>query len=375
MLKFLKSVKDRLIVNIVTVCVGILFYMFLSHFSIITDFVHEMFRVIQPVIIGLVVAYLVDPIVKFCENKLFTKIKLQDTRRSISVICSVIFVLFWVVTLFILLVPSLINSIEGIISNIDTYKSNLNVMFDIINSWNIGIDADMPALIAYIEDLINDGITFIAQNIDKVLEFSQSLGVVILNFLVGFILGVYFLLDKVSLLQGLNDLRYAIFKSKNVKQQDIFLVRCHDILIRYIGYDLLDGLVVGIINAVVMLILQMPEVTLVSVIVGVTNLLPTFGPVVGLVIGSIILFLSKPIYVIWFLILTMILQTVDGYLLKPKLFGGVLGVPPVWTLMSVVICGKLLGVVGILLAIPFVAVLTFVYKESFLPWVRTKNNI
>ena len=102
---------------------------------------------------------------------------------------------------------------------------------------------------------------------------------------------------------------------------------------------------------------------LVSFIVGVTNLAPTFGPIVGGVLGTLILVFAKPLDALAFVIFTIILQLIDGYVVKPRLFGSSLGVPPVWILVTIIIGGNIFGVIGILLAIPFAAIMTYVYRD------------
>ena len=130
---------------------------------------------------------------------------------------------------------------------------------------------------------------------------------------------------------------------------------------------MLDGIIVGVINAIFMVIARMPYVSLISVVVGVTNLIPTFGPVIGAVIGAFILVLVNPMQALIFLIFTMVLQLIDGYILKPKMFGGSLGVPAAWILISIVVGGKLFGIPGIVLGIPFAAIISFVYEELVMP--------
>jgi predicted PurR-regulated permease PerM len=141
------------------------------------------------------------------------------------------------------------------------------------------------------------------------------------------------------------------------------LNRCNKILIRYIGVDVVDGIVVGVVNFLFMIIMRMPYAALISVIVGITNLAPTFGPIVGAVIGAFILVLVNPWHALWFLIFTIILQTIDGYILKPRLFGESLGVSALMVLISIIIGGRLFGVIGILFAIPFAAIIDFVWKD------------
>ena len=123
-----------------------------------------------------------------------------------------------------------------------------------------------------------------------------------------------------------------------------------------------------------MLIAGMPYAVLISVIVGITNLAPTFGPIVGAIIGGFILVLVKPWYGLAFIIFTVIIQTIDGYILKPKLFGESLGVSPLMILISIILGGRLFGVGGILLAIPFAAIIDFVYRDYCLKKLEEKRS-
>ena len=145
-------------------------------------------------------------------------------------------------------------------------------------------------------------------------------------------------------------------------------------MIRYIASDILDGLFVGCANAVFMIIAGMPYIPLISVVVGVTNLAPTFGPIVGAVIGAFILVLANPWQALWFLIFTLILQTIDGYVVKPKLFGDTLGVPSIWILISIIVFGRMWGVAGILLAIPIAAITDFIYHDYIVQKLESRKK-
>ena len=168
--------------------------------------------------------------------------------------------------------------------------------------------------------------------------------------------------------------RLALLPDQAYRNTASFWSRCNKILIQYIAFDLLDGMIIGLCNWVFMVVAGMPYVAIISVVVGVTNLAPTFGPMIGAVIGAFILVLVKPWYALLFLIFTLILQTLDGYVIKPRLFGEQLGVSAVWILISLVIGGRLLGVPGILLAIPFAAIVDFVYQDYVIKWLETQNE-
>lgn len=376
MKKWEEILEKRWVANLVAVCGGVLLYMLLDNFGIISEKVAAIFRMLSPIIVGLVMAYLIDPIAKFFDQKVFRMLKDESRRWGLSVIFAIFFVMILIILFIISLVPSLIDSFNLLVANLENYAANIDGIIAKINDLGIPLNLklNLVDIIEYIEDTTDDLLNYIVKNMNVILKTSQNIGVSLFNGVVGFIFGIYFLLGKKNLLAGGNELRQAAMKEQTFQKHNEFWNRCHEIFIRYIGYNLLDGMIVGVVNGIVMLILQMPYVTLISVVVGVTNLLPTFGPIIGAVIGAFILVLNRPVYALWFLILTIVLQTIDGYVLKPKMFGGSMGIPPVWTLIAIIIGGKLFGVMGIFLAIPVAAVISFLYKERFLPWLKNRKQ-
>ena len=153
-----------------------------------------------------------------------------------------------------------------------------------------------------------------------------------------------------------------------------FLKRCDGIFIKYLICEVLDALIVGAANAVFMLIFRMEYVPLVSAVVGVTNLIPTFGPLIGAAAGVFILMMVNPMHAVLFLLFTGLLQGLDGYVIKPKLYGNSLGIPGIWVLIAVILGGRIFGMWGMLLAIPFAAILDIVIKEGLLPLIRKRKQ-
>ena len=167
---------------------------------------------------------------------------------------------------------------------------------------------------------------------------------------------------------------HAILSERMFQSSCKFWNHCNTIMIRYIVGELLDALIIGVSNFVFFLIAGLPYNLLISVVVGVTNLAPTFGPIVGGVVGAFILVLNNPWHALWFIIFTIILQTIDGYVIKPKLFGNTLGVSSVWILVCIIVGGRMFGVPGILLAIPFAAISDYVYNNYILVVLENRKS-
>ena len=150
-------------------------------------------------------------------------------------------------------------------------------------------------------------------------------------------------------------------------QERSFWQKCRDIFSTYISSNLLDAAIVGAATAIFLAVMHMPHIFTISLIAGITNMIPTVGPVIGLIAGCLFLVFSKPINALWFLLFTIVLQLIDGYLIKPKLFGSSLGVPSILVLVATLVGGWLFGVWGILLAVPVAAILLMLWRERFRP--------
>jgi predicted PurR-regulated permease PerM len=270
----------------------------------------------------------------------------------------------------------MISSISDFVSNAKNYASiiekNLDKLDEFAARYNIVLDTSNWTQNMY--DELDKFITDFTQNLSHALDTVMSVGGVVANIFVGVILAVYFLAGKRRLFEGVAKFRHSLLTDDQYKKHTAFLRRSSDIFSKYISYTLLEALGVGITNAVFMLIAGLPNVTLISVVVGVTNILPTFGPIIGCIVGAFLLFLEEPFYALLFIIFTLILQTIDGYIVKPKMFGDTLGIPSVVSLIAIIIGGKLFGPIDILLSIPFTAVLAILYHESFLPWLEKKKR-
>ena len=367
MKKFKELLEKNWFAYTFAACVGVVLYVLLTHMDGIGNFFSAFKDVLSPVLCGAVMAYLMNPLCNYFEKKIFRKIKKDKVKHSIAVITTVLLVMIAIALLFVALIPSLVQSVSVLVSNIPSYIDNLESNIDkmSVNLMRFGIDTDQ--IKKSIEKSLSDLFTVIPQNIGTILSTSLSVGSSLFNLLIGFILAVYFLSGKEGFRSGFRRLRHAFLTDKSYATHTTFWKKCHEILIRYIGFDVLDGIIVGIINALFMVIARMPYVSLISVLVGVTNLIPTFGPFIGAGLGAFILVLVDPMQALIFLIFTMVLQLIDGYVIKPKLFGGSLGVSPAWILISIVVGGKLFGIPGIVLGIPFAAIISFVYEELIMP--------
>lgn len=380
MKKIDKLIKNRRVIYALSalaagvLCAVAIFFIVFLNVNSISGFFEGVTRVLAPIIIGLVLAYIIDPVAKFFETKVFVKLKKENLRRTLSAVIALVLVLS-LLTLFIgTLIPNLISSISMLMDNADTYYATIEKAVNQINSLGFGLHIDLSAIEASIRNWLGDFVNNLSQNLSSILSTTKNIGAVLLNILIGVILAIYILFSKKYLLSGLRRLRKAIYTPKQYESDTRFWNRCHDIFTQYIGCNIIDALIIGISNAIFMLILGMPYVPLVSFVVGIANLIPTFGPIIGGAVGALVLVLVKPSYALWFLIFTVGIQILDAYVIKPRLFSSSIGLAPVWTLIAITVGGNLFGILGILLAIPVAAILTFIYDERFIPWLEKKSK-
>ena len=354
-------------------CSGVLLFVILNNLGAEWKVIKTFVSFFYPVIAGAIIAYIVDPLAVFFENKIFKKMKKEKLKRTLSVVLSLLVVVLFLVLILALLIPQLILSLSIFAKNFNGY---VNKADEIVN--NIGIklaafNIDISGLETWAKGFLADIGEKLPEWLGKLLSLTTGLGGSLISVAMGVILAVYFLFDKKRIVGGIKKLFKLIIKSKNYESIGEFLNKCHSIMIRYIVCELLEALIVGGVNLIFMLITRMPYAMLVSVIVGVTNMIPTFGPIIGAVIGGFILVLDNPVKALWFIIFTIVLQIVDGYILKPKMYGDTLGVPSVLVLVFILVGGKMFGIVGILLAIPAAAIITYTYESLVIPWLEKRK--
>ena len=365
--------EKRWIPYTIAVCSGVILYLLLTHLKNLGALIGGLFHFISPVVYGLIIAYILDALVVLLEKFPFGKMKRRKAARVLSIILAVLIVLALITLILGTLIPQLVESIGGLISNLNSYVSSLRQMLADTEIEFAGFRLDLSGLLEFSNDLLQRLVQFVQQNWEDILNASVNIGKGVINFVISAILALYFLAAKDNLLRISRETMQLILPAKRYDSVRVFLLRCHKILGRFIVSELVDALIVSIVNYLFMLICGMPYALLISFLVGLFNLLPTFGPIIGGALGAFILLLVNPDYVLWFLIFTVLLQTVDGYIIKPQLFGDSLGISPLWVTVAIVVGGRMFGVPGVLLSIPFAAIVDFVFRDV-LTMIRKKKQ-
>ena len=373
-MKFNKHLlKEKWFAYTFAACSAVILYLALTHLGVLGRFLKSVWKTGAPVFIAFVIAYVIDPLVQVYYNNVLYKISRDRLRHTLAVILSYLTVVLFFVVLMVALIPQVIDSVVMFAKNLNSYVYSFQRLMLQLSSFAARYDIDLSKFISSSDELLQSITRILPENVNKIVNVSYGLGAKVFDWVIAFILAIYLTLDNQHLKAGFVRLLRALLPDQVFNGTASFWSRCNNILIQYIAYDILDGLIIGVLNWIFMLIMHMNYVAIISVIVGVTNLAPTFGPMIGAVLGAFILVLVNPWHALWFLLFTVVLQTFDGYILKPRLFGESLGVSAVWILISIVIGGRFLGVIGILLAIPFAAIVDFIYHDYIIMRLEKRN--
>ena len=353
----------------VALCIAVALFVFLMRLEAVGAFLKWIGGLFTPIVIGLVLAYLMDPLARLYQNKLLKKLRSEKRQRTVSLALAVVTVLALLVALLLAVVPQLVGSIRGFVGSLDENADSLLALVS-----KLGISTEAIDLESTLENILTTVTGYIKSNAGTILNTTLTAGKTLGSVAIGFMLSLYLMAEKDTLKRGVKRLLRSLLSEKRYEGLLRFCAHADGILIRYILYSLLECVIVGAANAIFMLVCGMSYTPLVSIVVAVTNLIPTFGPLIGAVIGAFILLLAKPMHALVFLLFTVVLQLIDGYVIKPRLFGNSLSVSGLWILIAIVLGGKLFGVVGMLVAIPCAAICVDLYGNYLMPWLEQRRK-
>ena len=322
-----------------------------------------LFRAVGPFLIALLIAYILTPFVR-AVNRILKKIfkKLPDKPRMvISMLIVYLVGIGLMITILIFVLPEVVKNLADLIKMVpqayDSLKqwlSQLQGRFPMVDfsSFISMLDSTQSDLVASLQDVAGGVIPVLY-------TASVSLVTWLANFLIALVVSVYMLYGRDSLLRMLRIIAYALIPEKHIPKIKEIVYDCNRIFSQFVVSKMIDSLIIGILCALLMSILRLPYVILVSVFVGVTNMIPYFGPFIGAIPGIVIMLAVSPFKALVFAIMILCLQQFDGLWLGPKLMGSSTGMKSIWIIFAITIGGKFFGVVGMFLGVPVVAIIAY----------------
>ncbi len=351
---------------------GILFYYILFHGADLSAAFDTFVTISMPIIDGLVLAYLMTPVLNAVEGRLvkpvYIKLNLSDTKknrkrmRMISVILTVMVILWIAYEFFALIIPELIRSIQSIIFQFPTYISNLSDWAASLLENNPDLESVATQIFEKYSTRVLDFLnTSILPRINELL-ITLSSGVIgffraMWNFVIGFIISIYILGSKETFAGQAKKTMYAFFETASANQIISNFRFIHTTFSGFISGKIVDSIIIGIICFFCTSIIGTPYAILVSVIIGVTNVIPFFGPWIGGIPSALLILMVNPTQCLYFIILILIIQQFDGNILGPKILGDSTGLSGFWVIFAITIFSGMFGILGMVVGVPIFAVL------------------
>ncbi len=315
-------------------------------------FIHLIVNILVPFIWAFVIAYLANPLLR----KIETKLRLG---RGISVAIVYLVIISVIGLFFIMVIPSLVQSITDILKNVPGYVNTAE-------AWGTRQYEELERL-GFIESLENFDLTSVQELFNKASAYSNSiltglltgvLGVTsgVFKMFIGLIISIYMLKDKEAFIDGIRRANYALLRKEQAVSMVKFIHEADAIFSKYIIGKMIDSLIVGLICFAGMWAMKAPYALLMSIIIGVTNMIPYFGPFIGAVPAIFITLFTSPITALWVGLFILVLQQLDGYIIGPYILGDSVGLSPFWIILAILIGGGLFGVLGMLICVPVMAI-------------------
>ncbi len=359
------------------VVASIAFFWVLNTWSGLTKGLSTLMGVLAPVTYGVLIAYLLNRVLVTFENGIFRPlaakvfprrpVTARKTARILSILLTMTLTIGFIVGLLMIVLPEITRSIVDLVNQSQHYA-------DVVVRWLEKVlngEALEPVVVNWINSISDNIVGWLETNVlPRITAMLTSItdGVIsvvgtIVNLLLGLVISVYVMYNKETFCAQAKKLLYSAFKPRTVHNLLSELGFIDDAFGNYIIGTLIDALIVGVANYIFMAIMGMPYVALISIIVGVTNIIPMFGPFIGAVPSGLLLVLESPTQCLFFLIFTVVLQQIDGQILKPRIHSSRTGLSGFWITFAIIFFGGLFGIMGMIVGVPITTVLYSLFRR------------
>lgn len=364
-IKIEETTKQNIIALTISGAILILFFLAIDNIDFIKVFISRSSSILISFILGFFIAFVLSPLNKMIEGQLIKLFK--NKTRACRIVSSMISLIIGM-TLFtffvILALPQLVDSLLKIMDILPNYLEMAeNISDELLLKLNV--DQTLADVIAsYSDDLFSSFMDLASKYLPEIVNYSIIFGSTVLKFLISLIIALYIMIDKERFALQFTKMSYA-FLNKPQADELLNLSRVSsNVFNRFIIGKALDSLIIGAFTYLGLTLMNMPFALLLSLIIGVTNMIPVFGPFIGAIPGIFILFIIDPIMVVWFIVFVLILQQIDGNIIGPAILGDSLGLPTLWIMFAIVVGGGFYGVLGMFFGVPVFAVIYFYIKRA-----------
>lgn len=371
-----------------------LLYFIISYSAIVWLVISNIFSVITPFIYGLIIAYILKFPCNFFYNKAYKKIgtkrpKFAGFRKPLAVLSTYFAAIALIVFLVLIIVPSIINSFSELSKSIaqyaSTFEQSINEFVDWANlTFGLTLSLENGAF-DFVNDIVkiisNDNITELLKNISKnifpeILSTAKVVSYGAYNWIIGIVASIYFVSSKDLMCRQTKKLAKAYIPKKWHHKVSEVATMSNQVCGNFIIGRVIDSLIMGVMCYFVLLIFNFDYALLIAVVVGVTNIIPFFGPFLGAIPSGFLLLMIDPTECFWFVVIILILQQIDGNIIGPKVIGDKIGISGFWILFSIIVGSGLFGVFGMILGVPvFVIIYNLLGKDINKKLLKSKEYI
>ena len=355
--KITQEMKQKIIVYSISLIIAILFFTILNKFKDIKRAIQFIITILFPFLLGIGIAFILNNPEKWVENKLLKNVPLQKNhKRILATLIVFILAIGFLILFFSIIIPNTVDSVRQFSTNIAVYSDTfISYTKDFAYRMNISEKQVEQMLINF--DITKKITSIVTESIPKIASYSYSFVKGFINLILAFVSAFYILLDRETLVKGIKKLNYSLFDKNFANYLTLWTNDAKTVFEQYIVGNIIDSFIVGVLCYMVILFLKIPYTNMIALIVGVTNVIPVFGPFLGAIPVIIILCLIDPLSALIFAIVIFIIQQIDGNIIKPIVLGDKLGMSGFWILFSVTVGGALFGVVGMFLGVPIFALI------------------
>lgn len=338
-------------------------------------------QVIAPFLVGAFIAFILYPLVRFFYRNLFKNtlhMKSDKLSKWLSILVTYVIAIGVIAILMVFILPQLYTSITDIVDRLPVWYNNLTTIVDNFenrhadlgfidyNLINEHLTSLYPKIISYLTDTL-------ANLLPYVVNTSMAIVKGVVNLIISIMVSVYMISDHKNIFYQFKKLLYAVFPKQAADTARTICRESTNIFLKFMYGKAIDSVIIGIICFVCMNIFKFPYTVLISVIVGITNMIPYFGPYIGGVLGGIIIVIVNHVQVIFFAVMILVIQQFDGLFLGPKILGDSTGLKPLWVIFAIVVGGAMFGVLGMFLGVPTMAVICYILNIVVEHFLKKRN--
>lgn len=368
-----EDMRKKIWLYVIVIAIGISIYFAFDKIDFIIRSLRRVCSLTTPFILGFAIAFLLNKPMKLIEVKLLGRLRMKPQhKRSIAAVLAVLLGIIIVCAFLALLLPQLFDSIFSLVKAFPGYVEDFQKFaLDFVEKYAI----DTQQVTNYITDTdFFEKLTgFVTDALPQMAKATYAFGSTLLNILLSIMAGLYMLIDKERLSGYAKKINYALFPKEISEYLHRMVLASGDIFNNFIVGKAIDSLIIGILCFILMHLFKLPYELLISVIIGVTNVIPFFGPFIGAIPCAILVFLISPKQCLYFIGLILVLQQFDGNILGPKILGNSTGVSSFGVLFSILLFGGLYGFVGMIIAVPLMAVIIHIYNQIQDHFLAKKN--